>query len=82
MEYRIRFDACMDADILSEIERVARGGRKNKALLFLVRHWFELKSRPNLGNMSPESGAKCGETGRENGDDLANSLSEIDDIFS
>lgn len=82
MEYRIRFDAYMDAEILSEIERIARGGSKNKALLFLVRHWFELKSRPNPGNMSPQSDAFCGETGQDNDDDLNKSLSEIDDIFA
>jgi hypothetical protein len=82
MELRLRFDPHLDEKILARIERKANGGSKNKALLFLVRYWFELETVPNVGNMLPGNGHISGNLEGCDNNELTNALAEIDDIFS
>lgn len=79
MEARLRLDDKVDADIIAEIQKIAKGGPVSKALYRIVLEWFLLRQSnfvPKVYDFAADQGGITSDPG-QNENDIADVLSAI-----
>ena len=80
MEFRFKLDPLSDAGLIDRIINKANGGRKNNAVRYLLRHWYENEK----AQVSPPEGQTNGavaSTAPMTDEDLDTAQSLLDDAW-